>query len=115
MAAGDNFKVWFPEMVQIIKDQWHSKLSWDEMGVLCSSMMDYRDELRKEKGIKNAVTLCNKCGNKHELKLVKITIRSLLFALKKNNVIDVVTFEKLDLSWKKHQRVSKKLKSKVIH
>jgi hypothetical protein len=107
MASGDNFKVWFPEMVIILKSTWHSTLSWEEIAELCHSMSERRNVIRAQKGIKNPLMHCNDCGEKHELLSTPITIRSLLFALKKENIVDELEFERLDTDWKKYQRKHK--------
>ncbi len=107
MASGDNFKVWFPEMIVILKSKWTPTLDWEEITELCGAMSEQRNAIRVKKGIKNPVMHCDDCGEKHELLLTPITIRSLLFALKKENIVDAVEFERLDSDWKKYQRKHK--------
>jgi len=104
MASGDAQKVWFPEMLSILNENWNSKLSWEECGILCKEMTDFRDELRKRKNIKPAQMLCKSCGQYHEMGMSKITIRSLIFALKKSGKINNAELKKLDKDWKSFQR-----------
>lgn len=107
MASGDSFKVWFPEMINIIKLEWNSTLDWGEITALCALMSTHRNVIRAEKGIKNPFMYCDECEDKHEFLPNPISIRSLLFALKKESVIDESEFEQLDSDWKKYQRKHK--------
>ncbi|MFA0001552.1 hypothetical protein AB4428_24920, partial [Vibrio lentus] len=47
---------------------------------------------------------CDGCEKKHSFNVPPITIRSMLFALKKAALIDDFTLQQLDRDWKKHQR-----------
>ena len=43
MAAGDAQRVWFPEMIERLRFQWHQGMSFD-------AIIDLRDELAYKKG-----------------------------------------------------------------
>ena len=104
MAAGDAQKVWFPEMLDGLFVQWESSMDWDDLISLTHTLTQRRETLRVEKGIKNPIYYCEQCKGKHSFSHAPITVRSTLFALKKEPIIDEATLNEMDREWKKHQR-----------
>lgn len=51
MPDGDTPRVWFPEMLDELKEQWNAFLSWEEHSTLCERMTERREELRQERGL----------------------------------------------------------------
>lgn len=107
MAAGDAYKVWFPEMLKTLKTKWRSDMEWEEVITLCSAMTKKRETLRQKKNIKDPIMKCSCCNKKMPFKAAPITVRSLLFALKKADIIEEDTLSLLDADWKKYQRRNK--------
>ncbi len=107
MASGDAQKAWFPEMLSILAERWSYGMSWEVCSDLCKEMADFRLKLRKEKNIKAAKMLCKNCGQYHEMSPSQLTIRSLIFALRKSGKIDESELKTLDKEWKKYQRKNK--------
>lgn len=106
MASGDNTRMWFPEMLEKLKRTWHREMPWSEVITLCESFSMQLTNIRTERGI-NTV-LKRKCDCGHQMHISsKISIRSLLFSLKKINVISEENFKDLDKSWKSYQRKQK--------
>jgi len=107
MASGDAQRVWFPEMKEELKIKWNSSLPWDECIKLCHDAYAMRTRLREEKGIKDPRMLCKKCGKLTHARLPSITLRSMLFELKKNGILDDDSLKSKDKEWKKYQRKHK--------
>ncbi|WP_299143421.1 hypothetical protein [uncultured Vibrio sp.] len=105
--AGNAFKVWFPEMLEELALVWDPKMGWDDIIPICDVMTKRREVLRVEKNIKNPIFYCEDCDDKHSFKHAPITIRSMLYALKKASLIDDLTLMQLDRDWKKYQRHNK--------
>lgn len=104
MPAGDAQRAWFPEMLEELKNRWKLDMSWNECIQLCRNATATRTKLKKEKGIAGPLMFCKNCNDYHEMSPMPIGIRSLLFALKKEGLIDDHTFEIKDKEWKKYQR-----------
>ena len=83
MASGDAQRAWFPEMTSKLSNKWDEGMSWKQCSVFCATMTKYRKQLRNEKKIKPAMKYCKNCGAYHEIEPLPISIRSMLFALKK--------------------------------
>jgi len=104
MAAGDSQRAWFPEMLNDLKEKWSFSLSWEARRELCDEMTKKRERIRAEKGIKPVRRWCSNCKAYRNMEPPPISIRSLIFALKKINLINDEEFKKLDSEWKKYQR-----------
>ena len=85
MAAGDPTLAWFPEMLEELKNNWRDSLDWAVCVKLCNYMTEFRSQLKIKKGIQPALCRCKHCGGSAEIRPAPISIRSLLFALQKNN------------------------------
>lgn len=104
MAAGDAQRAWFPEMLAELKEAWNHQMSWEECVALCERMTLFRESIWKNRNIKPARTWCSNCKEYHDSRPPEISIRSMLFALKKLKVIDDNELKKLDKSWKKYRK-----------
>ena len=107
MASGDNTRVWFPEMLDELSQTWHQDLEWGEVKKICLHMGKRLTEIRNRKNIKTKLNIPCKsgcgCGGTMELSS-KISIRSLLFSLKKIDVISEQKLKELDENWQSYQR-----------
>lgn len=104
MPAGDAQRSWFPEMLEVLKESWSSELSWEECAQLCSEFTEMRTKIKKERGIRGAKMHCKNCGGLHEMGPPPIGIRSMLFALRKMDVLDDEGFSEFDMQWKSYRR-----------
>lgn len=104
MPAGDAQKAWFPEMLSELKITWVSQMSWEECADLCHKMTHFRESIWKNRDIKPAKKWCTNCQEYHDSHPAPISIRSLLFALKKIKAINDNELKELDKSWKKFRK-----------
>jgi hypothetical protein len=104
MAAGDSQRAWFPEMMAELKDIWNPKMSWEECAAICQRMTVLRESIWKLRNIKPARMWCPNCQEYHDSRPPEISIRSMLFALRKLNVIADNELKELDKSWKKYRK-----------
>ena len=96
MPSGDSTRVWFPKMLDELQKQWSNTLSWEECGRLCDRMTAARTKLKLAKGVQGPMMHCRHCNAVHEMSLAPITIRSLLFALRKQGVLSEPELNQLD-------------------
>lgn len=105
MPAGDAQRAWFPEMLAELEQYWHPGISWSALAAFCQQMTAFREEIRSSKGIKPVKLDCPACGGKHTMSMNPISIRSALFALKKNlECISEDEFKDLDRNWKRYRK-----------
>lgn len=67
-------------------------------------MTKFREQIWDKRNIKPAKNWCPNCEEYHENRPQPITIRSMLFALKKTGSIYDDEFKVLDKSWKKYRK-----------
>ena len=101
--SGGSTRVWFPEMLDELQKQWRKSLNWEDCGLLCERMTEARTKLKLENGLRGPMMHCRHCKVVHEMRLAPITIRSLLFALRKQGVLTDLELKQLDLVWRCYQ------------
>ena len=104
MPAGDAQRVWFPEMLEELKASWSKTMSWDELSDFCARMSEKSKQIRRERGIMDAMMRCPKCGKRTRSSVSNVSIRSALFALKKDGLLDEADFKQFDKSWIKYKK-----------
>lgn len=115
MPSGDAQRVWFPEMLDDLRSFWSKDIDWDALADFCERMTEKRKRIRLERGIQPPRTAhlppgvrCPKCGQMSGTTSrrdpLAVSIRSALFALKKNGFIADDEFDALDKSWMKHRK-----------
>lgn len=104
MPAGDAQRAWFPEMISELKNRWYKNISWDDTREICRNMQVLRDKIRKDRNIKPVKMYCKKCEKYTFSTPPPISIRSLLFALRKSDIITEVELKAYDKEWKKYKR-----------
>jgi hypothetical protein len=107
MASGDSQRAWFPEMIDDLRREWNPSMSWEAYADFCDKMTNKRKTIKAEKGIKPVKGWCKNCQKYHDMEPPTISIRSLLFTLKKISLINNAEFIKLESEWKRYQRVNK--------
>ena len=106
MAQGDPQRAWFPEMLEILKEKWNNELSWEQVSFQCNDMQNMREKIRESRNINPVRIYCKKCGKYSYSTPARISIRSLLFALKKSYIVTEEQFNKLDKDWKKYRKLN---------
>ena len=103
MPSGDAQRVWFPEMLEALRSTWSKEMTWVELVDFCRRMTERRKAIRHSRGIRPPKTRCPGCGRVSRTDISGVSVRSALFALKKDGIINEVEFKALDKSWKKYR------------
>lgn len=103
MPSGDAQRVWFPEMLDDLRATWSPSMSWPEVVVFCRQMTDKRRVIREVLGIRGPRFRCPRCGTTSRSNELRVSVRSLLFTLRKLGVVTNDELKVLDRSWKKHR------------
>ena len=104
MASGDAQRVWFPEMIEKIKTQWSSSMTWENLIEFCRMITEERKQIRDLRDIRPPRSKCSHCGTVSRSDIHGVSIRSALFVLKNNGIVSEEEFKKLDKDWKKHRK-----------
>lgn len=103
MAAANSTRSWLPEMLDELERRWSPSLSWEEYSAVCDQMTELRMQLRRERGVKNPRMFCHHCNEVHEMIPGPVTIRSVLFALRKIGVLTDKELSQMDSEWRRYR------------
>lgn len=104
MPAGDAQRVWFPEMIDALRQAWSPEMTWAELTEFCTQIFEVRRQLRHRRGIRPPLTRCPRCGRQSRSELKGVSIRSALYVLKGQGIVTDAEFKALDKRWKKHRK-----------
>ena len=69
MAGGNPNQRWFPEMIEVLRTEWHPGLTWEELVLLRDQLDGELKRIRRDKGIFSPpirdidrTKPCPKCG-----------------------------------------------------
>jgi hypothetical protein len=104
MAAGDAQKVWFPEMIERLRAQWHH-------GISCDTLLELRDELdaqlqwiRSERGIHSPVLKCPCCGHVGEGGDPHVSVRAVILSLGRFGITSAAQTSAFEKRWAAHRK-----------
>jgi hypothetical protein len=90
-------------MLEELEWRWSPSLRWEQYSAVCDRMTEMRTQLRREKGVKNPRMFCRHCGEVHEMVPGPVTIRSVLFALRKRGVLTEEELKRMDVEWRRYR------------
>lgn len=90
-------------MLEELETRWSRSLKWEDYSTLCDRMTEMRTELRQERGVKNPRMLCRHCDEIHEMIPGPVTIRSVLFALRKRGLLTDEELKQMDVEWRRYR------------
>lgn len=103
MAAGESTRSWLPEMIEQLEQRWSRSLTWEEYSGICDQMTELRTQLRRKRGVKNPRMFCRHCNKAHEMIPGPVTIRSILFALRKRGLLTDQELKQMDAEWRRYR------------
>jgi hypothetical protein len=81
MAAGDPQRVWFPEMIERLRSQWHQGMSFDALIKLRDELDEMLQRIRSERHIRPPVFKCPKGGYVGEGAEPHVSVRAMILSL----------------------------------
>ena len=86
-----------------LERHWSPSLKWEQYSAVCDRMTELRTQLRRLRGVKNPRMFCRHCGEVHEMIPGPVTIRSVLFALRKRGVLTDKELNRMDIDWRRYR------------
>jgi hypothetical protein len=83
VAAGDAQKVWFREMVERLRDQWHPDMPFEAMVSLRDDLDTTLQQIRSEGNIGSPVFRCPHCGQVGPAATPHVSVRAMILSLKR--------------------------------
>jgi hypothetical protein len=107
MTAGDRSRIWFPEIVDMLRIQWRQDLSWQSVVELRDLLQNMLDEIRQSRGILPPVIRCRWCGHVGPAKPPAISVRAMLISVRRFGIDTIEAIEKREREWERYRRKNK--------
>ena len=106
MPAGQAHTTWFPELKDILKNKWNSKLSIEQHFDLVTDLNKKLQQIRTDLKIQPPIMWCPKCQKRHRSKFTDVSITAMYYALKRFELCDEQEFKKLKKEWTKYSKTN---------
>jgi hypothetical protein len=104
MAAGDEQRVWFPEMIDELRDHWREGLSFDALLALRDAMDAMLQQIRAARYIRPPVERCPHCGRVGEGEGLHVTVRAMILAFLRYEIAAPEPVYALEKSWARYRK-----------
>ena len=99
MAAGDAQRVWFPEMIEALRSEWHHGMSFEATVELRDELDAMLQRIRSERHIRPPVFKCPQCGHVGEGAQPHVSVRAMLLSLVRFGIADAEQVKTLEKGW----------------
>lgn len=104
MPAGQANTTWFPELIEILQQEWDSAFSIDQQFQLVEELNKKLSQIREERNIQPPMFWCLHCKERHRSEFSKVSINSTYFALKRFEICSEEEFKRLRREWNKYSK-----------
>lgn len=104
MPAGQAHTTWFPELKDILKEKWNSKMSIERQFDLVSELNNKLNQIRKDLNIQPPMMWCSKCQKRERSRFTEVSITAMYYALKRFELCKDDYLKKLLRDWKKYSK-----------
>lgn len=102
MPAGQAHTIWFPELKDILKNNWSSNLCIEQHFELVNDLNKKLKQIRMDLNIQPPMMWCSRCQKRHRSKFTDVSITAMYYALKRFEWCENDEFNKLLREWKKY-------------
>jgi hypothetical protein len=104
MPAGQAHTTWFPELKDILKERWNSKLSIEQHFDIVNDLNKILKQIRTDLNIQPPMMWCPNCQKRHRSIFTNVSITGMYYALKRFEVCEKDEFNELLREWKKYSK-----------
>ena len=104
MASGDASRTWFSEMVETLRQEWKSEISWEHVFTLRDHLDAMLKEIRLARSIKPPLMWCPVCNERTQQAEPSVSVRALIFALGRFGIVAAAEAKSLEKRWAKHRK-----------
>ena len=99
MASGDPQRTWFPEMVDMLRQEWKPPVSCVALIELRNRQDTMLQAIRSGKKILSPIMKCSKCRWEGRMAPPKVSVRALILALARFGIAQPEEAKKLEKEW----------------
>ena len=100
MSSGQAHTTWFPELKQLLQDNWNTNLTIPEQFELVAGLNNKLKQIRTERNIQPPMMWCPNCQERHRSRFMDVSITAVYFALKRFDMCTENEFNELRKKWK---------------
>jgi len=104
MAAGDAQRVWFREMVERLRDQWHPDMPFDAIISLREDLDAMLQRIRSEGNIGSPVFRCRDCGYVGPGATPHVSVRAMILSLARFRIAPADEIHDLEKRWAAYRK-----------
>jgi hypothetical protein len=106
MPSGDAQRRWFPEMISLLRTRWRSDLSWSDIITLRDDLDAMLHDIRERREIRPPVFRCSRCGSVGPSEPGPLSVRAVILAVGRFDIITPDEVKALEKSWASHRRTA---------
>jgi len=99
MASGDAGRVWFPEMIERLRSQWHPGMPFDGLVELRNDLDAMLQRIRSEGRIKSPIFRCPDCGRVDRGADPHVSVRAMILSLARFGIAEAEQAHALEKDW----------------
>ena len=105
MAAGDGNRVWFPEMIGMLRSQWNAAMPFPALIELCNILDEMFQRRRPRDPILPPGSLCPKCGRivGSESQRRSISVRATILSLGRFGITSPEVTKRTEKEWARYR------------
>ncbi len=104
MPAGQAHTIWFPELKDILKKKWNSKLNISQQFYLVNELNKKLNQIRTDLNIQPPMMWCPKCQKRERSRFTDVSITAMYYALQRFELCKEKEFKKLKRDWKYYSK-----------
>jgi hypothetical protein len=102
MPSGDASRTWFPEMIEMLREEWNPSMSYEELISLRDRLDVALQTIRTDRNILPPLMWCPHCTKRQRSAPSKVSIRAIILALGRFRIVPENEVKTLDKHWKKY-------------
>jgi len=104
MASGDASRTWFSEMVETLRQDWKSELSWEQIFTLRDRLDAMLQAIRISRVIRPPSMWCPVCKRRTQQAPASVSVRATILALGRFGIVAAAEMKSLEKRWAKHRK-----------
>ena len=104
MASGDAQRVWFSEMIEMLREGWNSSMSCEDLISLRNRIDATLQRIRAEREILPPMIWCPTCQKRQRSAPTKVSVRATILALGCFGIALEAEVKSLEKLWKKYMK-----------
>ncbi len=101
MPSGDASRVWFPELIDLLRQEWSASSTWLGRVRLRARLDDMLSRVRTERNARPPMIYCKTCGKRERAAEPRVSVRAMIFAAQRYGCVSEAEMKVLEKEWKK--------------